>query len=120
MIDCLTSMNPYVSDIVKSYKNTVIGYLQNAGTSHFLLHIVQCYHACEFDEDNQSLPVVIYSSDMVWNIILVLGFFQSNTMNNEMVFIKKHSTIHHISSKISFISTVFGMVLSCKIIIFEI
>ena len=74
MIDCLTSMNPYVSDIVKSYKNTVIGYLQNAGTSHFLLHIVQCYHACEFDEDNQSLPVVIYCSDMMYKYYSSIGF----------------------------------------------
>ena len=40
-------MNMYVSNIVESYKDTVIGHLGNTGTSYLLLHIVQCCITCE-------------------------------------------------------------------------
>ena len=41
------------------------------------------------------------------NIIIILGFYQSNTIRKENIFINKYSTIYHILSKMVFLSTVF-------------
>ena len=42
IIYCLLNMNIYVSNIVESYKGTIVGQLVNAGTFYLLLNIVQC------------------------------------------------------------------------------
>ena len=42
IIYCLLNMNIYVSNIVESYKGTIVGQLVNAGTLYLLLNIVQC------------------------------------------------------------------------------
>ena len=44
-------MKPYVPDIVKSYEDTVSGYLRKSDTAEFLLHTVQCWCPCALDED---------------------------------------------------------------------
>ena len=59
VICCIASMNIYVSDIVESYKDIIIGNLVNSGTSDLLLHILQCWCECAVDEDNRSLPMVL-------------------------------------------------------------
>ena len=41
----LSKMKLYVSDIVGSYLDTIIGYLGNSGTADLLLHILQ-FLAC--------------------------------------------------------------------------
>ena len=51
IIDFLKYMKAYLSKIVESYKNTTISFLGNSGTTDLLLHIVQFWCACEFDED---------------------------------------------------------------------
>ena len=38
------NMKIYVSDIVESYIDTIIGNLGNAGTADLLLHLAQCWH----------------------------------------------------------------------------
>ena len=53
-------MNIDVSNIVESYKDTIIGHLGNAGTSYLLPHIVQCWCACAVDKNNWDLHIVIY------------------------------------------------------------
>ena len=52
-------MKLYVSDIVESYKDSIIGNLVNSGTADLLLHIVQCWNACVVDEENKYLPIVM-------------------------------------------------------------
>ena len=42
----LAKMNIYVSNIDKSYKDTIIGNIVNSGTEYLLLHIVQYCRAC--------------------------------------------------------------------------
>ena len=38
----------------------------NPGTEDLLLHIVQCWHACAVNEENQDLPLVLYCSHMMY------------------------------------------------------
>ena len=68
-------MNIYVSDIVKLYRDTIICHLVNSGTSYLLFCIVQCWHVCEFDEDNRSLPMVLYWLGIMCKYYSCLGFF---------------------------------------------
>ena len=67
-------MNPYVSDIVESYKDTIISHLVDSGTSDLLLQILKCW--CEFvgDEYNWYLPAVIYCSGMFYKYYSCLSF----------------------------------------------
>ena len=46
----LEKMKLYVYDIEESYKDTIIGNLENSGTADLLLHIVQCWRACAVNE----------------------------------------------------------------------
>ena len=50
IIYCLENMKLYVSNIEESYKDTLIGHLGNLRKEYLLLHIVQCWSACEVDE----------------------------------------------------------------------
>ena len=52
-------MKPYLSDIVESYKDKIIGHLVKLVTSDLLSNIVQCWRACEVGKDNRDLPVVL-------------------------------------------------------------
>ena len=63
-----------MSDIVESYKDTIISNLGNAGTSYLLLHIVQCCRACAVDKDNQALPMALYCSCMTYKYYSCIGF----------------------------------------------
>ena len=49
IINWLSKMKLYVSVIEESYKVTTFGHLVNSGTAYLLLHIVQCWRACEVD-----------------------------------------------------------------------
>ena len=68
-------MKLYVSDIVESYKDTIIGNLVNSGTACLLIHTVQCCSVCAVDKDNFDLPIVIYCSGMMYKYYYRLGFF---------------------------------------------
>ena len=72
----LSTMKLYVSDIEKSYKNTVIGHLGNSGTTYLSLHIVQCWSECAVDEENRYLHMVMYCSHRMYKYYSLLGFFQ--------------------------------------------
>ena len=50
IIDCPANMKLYVYDIEESDKETIIGCLGYLGTADVLLHIVQCWIACEVNE----------------------------------------------------------------------
>ena len=67
-------MKIYVSNIVESYKDTIIGHFGNADTADLILHIVQCGRACEFDKENCDLPRVFYCSGIVCKYHSCLGF----------------------------------------------
>ena len=59
-----------MSDIEESYKDTIISHIEYSVTSDLLLHIVQCWIACEVNKENQDLPMVLYRSHMMllhWN-----------------------------------------------------
>ena len=67
IVDWIENMNPYVSNIVKSYEDTIIGYMGKSGATYLALHIVQRW--CEFyleNEQNQALPVIIYCYVVVY------------------------------------------------------
>ena len=66
IIDWLSNMKLYVSDIEESYKDTTIGNMENSGTSYLLLHIVQCWRTCAANEENQALPMVLYCSHIMY------------------------------------------------------
>ena len=51
IIDWLENMNLYVSDIYESYKDTITGSMENAGTEYLLLLVVQCRCACAVDSE---------------------------------------------------------------------
>ena len=72
-------MKLYVSDIVESYKYTIIGHLGNTGTVDLLLHIVQCWCACAVDKGNCDLSIVIYCSGILYKYYSSLGFLPINT-----------------------------------------
>ena len=52
-------MKLYVSNIVESYKDSIIGHLVNSGTSDFSLNMVQCWRACTVYEKNRDLSMVM-------------------------------------------------------------
>ena len=60
MIYWMENMKLYVSDIVYSYKDTIVGNLVNSGTSYLLLHIVYSWRSWEVDKYNWYLPMVMY------------------------------------------------------------
>ena len=60
IIDGLTNMKLYVSDIEESSKYTIIVHMGNSGTSDLLLHLLQCWHVYEVDEEKRALPMVLY------------------------------------------------------------
>ena len=74
IIDWLSTMKLYVFDILKSYKDTVIGNIGNSGTTYLLLHIVQFFHECAVDEENLYLHMVIYCSHMMYKFYSRFGF----------------------------------------------
>ena len=49
IVDWMVNMNTHLSDIMKSYEDTIIGYFVNASSAELLIHIVQCWHDCYFD-----------------------------------------------------------------------
>ena len=55
-----------MSDIVESYKETTIDYLENSGPEDLLLHILHCLRVCPVDKDNWVLPMVLYCSIIVY------------------------------------------------------
>ena len=59
IIDWLENMNLYVSDIYESYKDTITGSMENAGTEYLLLLVVQCRCACAVDEEKWDLSMVV-------------------------------------------------------------
>ena len=59
-------MNLYLSDIVESYKDKIIGHFGNAGTIDLLLHIVHCWRVCAVDKENRTLPMALNCSRMVY------------------------------------------------------
>ena len=65
-------MNIYVSNIVESNKDSIIGNLGNSGKAYLSLHIDQCWRAFSVDEENQDLPIVLYCSGMMYkgNIVI--------------------------------------------------
>ena len=75
-----------MSNIEKSYRDTIIVYLVNLGTSYLLLHIVQCCRACAVDEERRAIPMVLYCSGTMYKYYSHPGFFQSNTMRKEEIF----------------------------------
>ena len=40
--------------------------MENSDTADLLLHIVQCWCACEVNEENQALHMVIYCSHTIY------------------------------------------------------
>ena len=70
----MKNLKPYVSDILESYKDTRVVILGNTGTVYFLLQIVQCRSACAVDDDNWSLPVVLYCSEIMYKYYSHIGF----------------------------------------------
>ena len=75
IIDWLENMDLCVSDIVESYKDTIIGNLGNKGTEDLLLYILQCWRAFEFDKENSDLPIVMYCSVIMYKYYSCLRFF---------------------------------------------
>ena len=74
IIDCLSNTKLYLSNIVESYKDSIIGHFGNSGTADLLLHIVQCWSAYAFYEYNRSLPMVFYFSVIIYIYYSRLGF----------------------------------------------
>ena len=64
-----------MSNIEESYIDTIIGHLVNSGTEYLLLHLVQCWHACAVNEENQDIPMILYYSHMMYKYYSHLGFF---------------------------------------------
>ena len=52
-------MKFYVSDVVESYKETIIVHLGNIGTTDLVLHIVQCWRAYAGDKENWDISIVL-------------------------------------------------------------
>ena len=75
----ITNMKLYVSDILESYKYTIIGNLVNSGTVDLLLNLVQCWRECAANEENQTLPLFLYCSHMMYKYYSCLGFSPINT-----------------------------------------
>ena len=61
-------------NFVESYEDRIIDHLGNAGTSDFLIHVVQWRCACESDKDNSSIHMVIYSSGIMYEYYSHIGF----------------------------------------------
>ena len=57
-------MKHYVSDIVKSYEDTIIRFMEKSVTPDLLLSILHCWFTFDVDEDNQELFVFMYCSEM--------------------------------------------------------
>ena len=53
-------MTIYVYGIGESYKYTIISHMGNLGTVDLLLHMVQCWRACAFNEENWDINIVLY------------------------------------------------------------
>ena len=53
-----------------------MGHLVNSGTADLLFQIVQCWRACEVNEEGQDLPMVIYCSGIMYKHYSYLGFPQ--------------------------------------------
>ena len=69
-------MKLYVSGIEESYKDTIIGLLENSGTKNLLLYKVQCLCACVVDEEKRALPMVLYCSGMMYKYYSRIIFSQ--------------------------------------------
>ena len=52
----------------------IIVHVINSGTADLLLHIVQCWRVCEANQENQSLPLILYSLQMMYKYYFRLGF----------------------------------------------
>ena len=72
-------MKLHVSNIDESYKDIIIGNMENSGTADLLLHIVKRWHVCTVNEENQDLPLVIYCSHKMYKYYSRLGFYPINT-----------------------------------------
>ena len=74
-VDFLSKMKLYFSDILKTYKDTIIISLKKYGTIDLLLFIIQCCSACALhNEHNRSTPVVIYFYEVVYPCFFHIGF----------------------------------------------
>ena len=59
IIEWPVNMKFYVSDVVESYKETIIVHLGNIGTTDLVLHIVQCWRAYAGDKENWDISIVL-------------------------------------------------------------
>ena len=59
---------------MESYKDTIVGCLVKTGTADLLLHILKFWRGCEVNEGNQTLPVVLYFSAMMYTYYSRFGF----------------------------------------------
>ena len=80
ILDCVENMKLYVYNIEESYEYTIIVNLVNSGTTNLILHIVQCLHACSVNEENKTIPLVPYCSNMMYKYNDRLGFLIINTL----------------------------------------
>ena len=62
----MENMNIYVSDILKSYKDTIIGFLVDTDSAELLSCILKLLCVCAVYEENQALSVVMYCSDIMY------------------------------------------------------
>ena len=77
-------MKLFVSDIVKSYKDTFVDHLVNSGPEDLLLRILKCWNSCVVDKENISLCLCFCTFQVLCiNIIHVLVLSQS-THNAEL------------------------------------
>ena len=59
IVDWISNMKLYLSNIYESYKDIIIFYLVNLGTGDLSLHIVNFCIACAVDEDKQSINMFL-------------------------------------------------------------
>ena len=73
-----------VSDIVESYKDTIMGYIFNACKLDLLLHIVQWCRACAVDKNKWDIYIVLYCTGMMYKYYSRLGFLPIKQYYNEV------------------------------------
>ena len=79
IIDWVSNVKLYLSNIEESYKDTIIGNMGNSGTAYLLIHIVQCWIECSVSEKNKSLPMILYYSHMMYTYYYKSLIFPNQT-----------------------------------------
>ena len=91
-------MKLYVSDIEESYKDKIIGNMENSGTLDLLLHIIQCWRECEVNEEIWYLTMLLYCSHMMYKYYSYLGFPPNQTKRGRKIYpqcnIIQYTTFH--------------------------